>query len=128
MLMSEAEQRYVAMRAQWYWDVLPNMPGYDDGDSVVLTGDGLDDLNSAILFVNRYPRCSIMCEAGQAANVTISNAIPLGNAFPKWVRADVQDIYAVKDYYIEYYGSVNKPPLLPYSSSARELPSPIPNT
>lgn len=110
MKLSSGEHQYIAQRANWYFDVSPNSID-DRGDSVVLTGDGLEDLNSAVAFVNRYPQVKIICEAGQAVNVASSGTIPLGSAFPKYTLIDVEDIYAIKDAYIAFYGSVAKPSL-----------------
>lgn len=115
MKLETSQHQAIAARAQWYFDVTPG--GYwDRGDPVVLTGQGLPDLNSAIAFVSRYPTARIICEVGTMGTIS------LGNAFPKYLQCDIQDIYAVKEAFIAYWGSVAKPtidprPIWPFSGS-----------
>lgn len=121
MKLTDAEQQYVAQRAQWYFEVKPNSPD-DGGDSFVLTGDGVDDLDSALLCVARYPRVKIICEVGQAANLnTIATEIQLGTAFPKYLPCDAEDIQAIRTAYIAYYGTASRPPQLPFNEVAQQL-------
>lgn len=122
MKLTPAQQAYIAQRAQWYFDVAQfPYPNKTSGalDTVVFTGDGLDDLNRTISFVNQNPNCQITAEVGVGGNPTIQ--VGLGNAFPKYERIDIQDIYAIKDAYIAFYGSVSKPPYVDFSSAANRI-------
>lgn len=106
MRLTTEQQQAIAARAQWYFDIKPG--GYfDRGDSFVLTGCGLPDLNSAITMAQRYsssvPPCRIVAEVGT------TGTIMLGNAWPKYLEVTVDDIDAIKQFYIAYYGSVSKP-------------------
>jgi len=104
--LTTQQHQAIAARAQWYFDVKPG-GFWDRGDTSVLTGQGLGDLNSAVAFVNRYPQAVVTCEVGTAGTIM------LGNAWPKYQQCDVQDIYAIKDAYIAYWGSVDKPGIDP---------------
>lgn len=73
------------------------------GDSVVFTGQGLKDLNQTIDFIAHNSGVRVYCDVGTGGTVS------LGNAFPKVLQADIQDVYAVKDAFIAFYGSVDKP-------------------
>lgn len=111
MKLPQADINYIAQRAQWLFDVAfsPRNSPVAFGDNVTFTGQGLTDLNRTISvissamgqFPNPPPR--ITCEIGTQGTVL------LGNAFPKYLQCDIQDIYAIKDAYIAYYGSVDKP-------------------
>lgn len=106
MRLTAQQHEAIAARAQWYFDVQPG--GYfDRGDSSVLTGQGLSDLNSAVAFASRYPQCRITCEVGT------TGTIMLGNAWPKYMACDIQDLYEIKAKYIAYWGSVDRPVIDP---------------
>jgi len=96
---------YIAQRAQWYFDVYP--AGYPYSvENFVLTGDGVDDLDFAITRIEAYgtirpPR--IVCEVGT------SGTVMLGNAFPKYLPCDVEDVRAIREAFIAWYGTVNRP-------------------
>ena len=108
MKLSPEQQAYVAQRAQWYFDVKfsPRNSPMAFGDSVVFTGQGLSDLNRTIAEVSNPSGpwgVSITCDVGSQGTVT------LGNAFPVIRQCDIQDIYAIKEAFIAYYGSVDRP-------------------
>lgn len=129
MKLTALQQQYIAQRAQWYFDVTPGGAAFQVSssspvESVMLTGDGLDDLNSAIAYCNRFRHVRIIAEVGQAVDVQIHSSIPLGNAFPKYLPIDVDDIDAIKIAYIAYYGSVSKPPHVDPTGAAMRLPDP----
>ena len=96
---------YIAQRAQWYFDVAtsPRNSPVAFGDNVVFTGNGLRDLNQTIDYIAHNPGCRIICEVGT------TGTIMLGNAWPKYLPADIQDVYAIKEAFIAFYGSVDRP-------------------
>lgn len=96
---------YVAQRAQWYVDIstMPRGVFTAGPDNTVFTGDGLEDINQLIGFVHVNPTCRMFMEVGSAGTIT------LGNAWPKYLQCDLEDLYQLKEQYIAYYGSVNKP-------------------
>lgn len=108
MKLSPQQHAYVAQRAQWYFDVAfsPRTSPMAFGDHVVFTGQGLSDLNRTISAVSNPSGpwgVSVTCEVGTGGTVM------LGNAFPVIRNCDIQDIYAIKEAYIAFYGSVDKP-------------------
>lgn len=122
MKLLPAQQQYIAQRAQWYWDIKPISVNDDDADSVVLTGQGVPDLQSTLLFIARWPKCHITAEVGSTIN-PVTGQPQNGQVYASYQEVDVQDIQAVLADYIIYYGNVAKPPLRPIAS----FPSPPPN-
>jgi hypothetical protein len=105
MRLDQPTQQYIAQRAHWYIDVYP--PGYPYAtDNFVLTGEGVEDLDQTIARVEAYGTvrpARLVCEVGTTGTVL------LGNAFPKYLTCDVDDLRAIRTYYIEWYGTVNRP-------------------
>lgn len=106
MYLTPQQHRALAVRACWYFDLKPGS-AFDRGDRFVLTGQGLRDLNQVLEFGRRYPTGEIVCEIGTQGTVL------LGNAFPKYSRIGVDDVDAIKTAYLEYWGSVDRPPVDP---------------
>lgn len=106
MKLTSEQHAHIAQRAQWYWDIAvsPRNSPMAFGDNVVLTGQGLQDLNQTIDFIAHNAGCRVVCEVGTAGTIM------LGNAFPKYEQADIEDVYAVKEAFIAFYGSCDKPP------------------
>jgi len=104
-LLPQADINYIAQRAQWYFDcaVSPRNSPTAFGDNVTFTGQGLMDLNRTIDFIATNPHTRIICEIGTQGTVL------LGNAFPKYLPCNIEDIYAIKEAFIAFYGSVDKP-------------------
>ncbi len=104
MLLTPEQHAYIAQRAQWYFDIQPPLRNSTAlEDNCVFTGDGLDDLNRTIAFMSFNPALRVICEVGSGGTVT------LGNSFPKYLPCDIQDVYEIKNQFIAYYGSVDKP-------------------
>jgi len=105
MMLRPEDQSYIARRAQWYFDVAvsPRMAPLAWGDNCTFTGQGLKDLNQTIDFLRVNPQTRVMCEVGS------TGTIMLGNAWPKYLPCDIEDVYAIKDFFIAYYGSVDRP-------------------
>lgn len=117
MNLTPEQHAYIAQRAQWYFDC-QTAPRNTTAllDNVVFTGQGLADLNRTIAWVNFNPTARIICEVGS------DGTVPLGNAYPKYLPCDIQDIYAIKDEFIDYYGSVDRPDAyLPPASAAMQV-------
>lgn len=96
---------YIAQRAQWYFDcsVSPRSSPVAWGDNCVFTGNGVADLNRTIDFIAHNPTVRIICEVGA------TGPIMLGNSWPKYLPCDIEDVYAIKEAYIAFYGSVDRP-------------------
>ena len=98
MLLTPEQHRDIARRAIWYFDCYF---GALSGDSVVFTGDGVDDLDRLIErlaanLVNNHARGQkFVCDVG----VTYSVYRPF----------DIEDVVAIRSHYIDYYGNVDKP-------------------
>lgn len=105
MKLTSDEHAYIAKRGQWYLDcaVSPRQSPTAFGDSVVYTGQGLSDLNRTISTVASSPGIRVTCEVGSAGTIL------LGNAYPKYLECDIQDLYAIKEQFIAFYGSVDRP-------------------
>lgn len=91
---------YLAGVASWKFDVsFKNERGADD--AVVFTGDGVDDLTALInrlegmTTTNGYSRVKVICDTGKL--------------FSNYVPVTVDDVYALRQKYIETWGTVNKP-------------------
>ena len=97
MLLTAAQHRDIARRAQWYFDVYFGPPG----DSVVFTGDGLDDLNQLIDRLNGNTVNNHMLDQKFRCDV--------GTQYSDWRPFDVQDVVAIRSLFISFHGSVDKP-------------------
>jgi hypothetical protein len=83
----------MASAASWKFDV----DFRDRTDAVTYTGDGVEDLNQLIVRLSGtfvvQPR--ILCD--------------VGSLFSDWRQATIDDVYALKEKYLELNGTVNKP-------------------
>ncbi len=94
MKLTVIEQRRVAQRANWFFDLYG---GQGTADSVVYTGDGVDDLDRLIAVINNTTA---------RGNKLVCDVSP-GN-FSEYKLCDVEDVEAIKMYYIGWYGTVSK--------------------
>ena len=104
MNLTSEQHDYIAQRAQWYFDCYTaprNVTALPD--NVIFTGQGLTDLNRTIGFIAFNPGVRVVCEVGS------NGTIPLGNAYPKYMDADINDVYQIKEKFIAFYGSVDRP-------------------
>ncbi len=97
MLLTPAQQQILAQRAQWYFDIYFGPPG----DWVTFTGDGVDDLDSLISRLNTNAQYNF--------NMSQRFMCDVGGQYSDWRPFDIEDVYAIRAYYIEFYGDVNKP-------------------
>ena len=97
MLLTPEQHRAIAQRAQWYFDCYFGPPG----DSVVFTGDGVDDLDRLISRLN----------ANAQDNRQLSQRFQcdVGTQYSAYRNFDIEDVVAIREQYIAFYGDVNKP-------------------
>jgi hypothetical protein len=101
MKLNPEDLKLLAMKACWYFDCYFGM---NTDDSVVITGDGVDDLDSLIA------RLEAAIQTG-SIGVHARFLCDLGSFTSDWRPFDLEDVYALRAYYIEIYGNVNKPPV-----------------
>lgn len=94
MALTQDQINYQAAKASWYVDYKWNSV-FVTGDSVVFTGDGVDDLDRLIAVMESNPRGTALMDTG-----TLTSS---------WVPCTVADIQALKTAYIAYWGTVNEP-------------------
>ena len=104
MLLTSAQQRDIARRAQWYFDCYFGPPG----DSVVFTGDGIEDLDNLTARLNE--------NAATNFNASQRFLCDVGTQYSDWRPFDIEDIYAIRAQYLACYGNVNRPDV--YSSGS----------
>lgn len=98
MLLTSAEHRDIARRAIWYFDCYF---GNLSQDSVVFTGDGVEDLDRLISRLNE----------NAANNFALNQRFmcDVGTQYSSYKPFDIDDVYAIREQYIAFYGDVNKP-------------------
>jgi hypothetical protein len=116
-VLTTEQLAYLAQSAQWKFDVsFKNERGADD--AVVFTGDGVDDLTQLITRLegmtvsNGFSRVKVLCDTGKL--------------FSNWVIVTVSDVYALREKYIDIWGTVSKPGYpynVPFSQATKEFPS-----
>lgn len=97
MLLTPANHRDIARRAIWYFDCYFGPPA----DSVVFTGDGVDDLDRLIERLNANAADNKLW--GQRFQCDV------GTQYSDWRNFDIEDVVAIRAQYISFYGDVNKP-------------------
>lgn len=95
MLLSSVQQREIARKADWKLDC--NF-GRNTQDSVVLTGDGVDDLDRAIGILS-----------GNTLQPGFRLLIDLGTQFSSYRPFDLEDLQAIRGFYVGFYGESFKP-------------------
>lgn len=107
MLLTTIQQREAARKANWMLDCYL---GRNTQDSVVFTGDGVDDLDRALSFL----------QSG-ALQPGYKLLIDLGGQYSDYRRFDLDDLVAIRAWYVSFYGEVNKPVVWePANASALE--------
>lgn len=95
MSLTQDQIDYQAAKASWYVDY--NWNNWNvGGDTVVYTGDGVDDLDRLIAIMQSNPNGRALIDTG-----TLTSS---------WVPCTVTDIQAIRTAYIAYWGTVNEPP------------------
>ena len=98
MLLTSAQHRDIARRAIWYFDCYF---GALSQDSVVFTGDGVEDLDRLISRLNANAQDNRMLNQKFYCDV--------GTQYSDPRPFDIEDVYAIREQYIAFYGDVNKP-------------------
>ena len=101
MKLTASEQQTVARRAEFYFDCYFGM---NHDDSVVFTGDGVDDLDNLLA---RLQNAFVF----GGTNVNSRFLCDVGSQYSSWKPFDIGDVQAIRQYFIDYYGDVNKPPV-----------------
>lgn len=98
MLLTPIQHRDIARRAIWYFDC---WFGALSADSVVFTGDGVDDLDRLISRLtangtnNLQPHQKFMAD--------------IGTQYSDYRPFDIEDLTAIRAQYVSVYGNVNRP-------------------
>jgi len=98
VLLTAQQQQAVARKASWYFDCYF---GALYGDAVTFTGDGVGDLDKLISRLednalnNHESKQRFQCD--------------VGGQYSDWRNFDLDDVYAIRAYFVGYYGDVNKP-------------------
>lgn len=106
MLLTSDEIDNIARRAQWYFDVQDNHINIH-GDSYIVTGDGVDDLDRLLGLFPIYPRIRVSVDVG---GIGASNHRP----------CDITDVQAIRAAFVGFYGEVNRVPATVRPPSAFE--------
>jgi hypothetical protein len=106
MKLTQIEVQTVAAKASWYFD-LKFLQTELGGDSFVIVGDGIDDLDRLIDLLIAFPKTRIQLDIG----LHTSHFQDVG----------LEDVLAIRMAYIQIYGETDKPPLTVPASSALEV-------
>lgn len=107
VVLTAQQLDYLARSAAWKFDV-SHKDARNAQDSVIHTGDGMDDLTRLIDFLesktlpNGSTMYRIQCDTG--------------GTFSNWITVTIDDVYALRQRFIEIWGSVAKPPYWDYSA------------
>lgn len=99
MKLTAEEQREIARRASWYLDV--SLSRWFTGDSAVYPGQGVPDLDYVIQLI------ASGTQAGATFFVDVASPAGGGQAVQK--PFDIDDLLAIRSYYIGFYGNVARP-------------------
>lgn len=95
MQLDAIQQREVARKAVWLLDI---GMGRNTNDTVVLTGEGVPELDRAIELIQ-----------GPSVQPGARFLIDIGSQYSDWRPFDVEDLQAIRAYYIGFYGDVDRP-------------------
>ena len=95
MLLTSVQQREAARKAIWMLDIYM---GRNTADSAVFTGEGVLDLDRSIALVQ-----------GPSLQPGSRIQIDLGGQSSDWRNCDVEDLQAIRAYYVQFYGEVERP-------------------
>jgi len=103
MKLTVQQQQYLAAKACWYFDVYIGEVQTDNSDSTVFTGEGVADLDDLI------ERMQWAYSVPGYVNSKSRFLCDVGSQYSDWRPFDVDDLQAIKTYYIQKWGNVNKP-------------------
>lgn len=112
MSLLDAEIQFLAQRAQWNIDceLKPNLGRYSSfhGDSVVIAGEGVRDLDRAIALMEAYPNGRFTIDVGRTESA--------------YRPVSVAEMQALRSAYVSFHGAVNKPGLVEDTYASSSLP------
>jgi len=97
MKMTAIDQRETARRAYWNFNIRAGL--FDQ--FVVYTGDGVDDLDGLTARLS-----------STGTNPYTLWQLDVGSQYSRYVPFDLEDLAAIRAYYIGFYGTTAKPPLV----------------
>ena len=114
MRLTHDQHRDIARRAIWYFDCYF---GELSQDSVVFTGDGVEDLDRLLSRLEEN-RCTNFVRRQRYL-------CDVGTQYAEWRPFDIEDVYAIRCEYIAYYGNVNRPDVYAPGGSASSSSVPV---
>jgi hypothetical protein len=114
MKLTALEQQTIARRAIFYFDCYFGM---NHEDSVIFTGDGVDDLDALI------DRLTTAFATPGGVGVRSRFQVDVGSTTSSWKPFDLDDVRGIRDQYVEHYGEVNKPAVTRSRSSGIQIAS-----
>jgi hypothetical protein len=81
-------------RAHWHFDL---HQGWYTADSVVISGDGVDDLDRLI------DRMQTSLQIGSRLEVDV------GGQYSIWLPADIEDVLAIRAQYVRFHRETDRP-------------------
>ena len=113
VVLTQNQLQFLASTYAWKFDLgIRDARNYND--SVVYTGEGVEDLDSLIARLeglNSVPTSYIL-------------SVDVGSLFSDYVKVTLDDVYALKQTYISTFGNVNRPGIpfnVGLSQSTREI-------
>jgi len=97
MLLTDEQQQTLARRAHWYFDCYFGPPG----DFCTYVGCGIGDLDKLISRLNNNAQYNFVMNQRFLCDV--------GGQYSDWRNFDIEDVLAIRDYYLQFHGNVNKP-------------------
>ena len=94
VVLTDAQLDFMARAASWKFNVDFRVTS---GDPVVFTGDGVDDLDALISRIQ------------STAPLPVRMQLDVGKLFSQYVAVTVDDVVALRQRYIDIYGTVSKP-------------------
>lgn len=99
MALTQAQIDYLAQRGTWviFGDLKLAMRNQQfGGDETAYPGDGVDDLDSIQTLMDGFPHGKFIADVGKFEGV--------------YVAVGTDDVIALRERYIEIWGTANKPP------------------
>lgn len=110
MKLSDIQHREVGRRAHWHFDL---HLGRGTADSVVITGDGVDDLDRLVDILQTSLQIGSRLE------------MDVGGQYSIWLPVDLEDVLAIREQYVRFHGETDRPPTwndFPSERLAIEIP------
>lgn len=109
MPLEDDEIQRQAQLASWKFDFDPRRWNGDTGDSAVYPGQGVSDLDKVIFAMQQNPKAVVYLDIGLIND--------------DWRQVTTTDVQKLKDAYISFYGTTDKPPIPDALGTAVQLNS-----